>query len=223
MLKRVKPPHITWYHGRFAPHRPQARWLHIPTKRNAFEDAKATLLGRMLLWQELGALGYSQVDGNRFVRDNRFADSFKKTRTSVTSDLLGIGASAYSHLSSGYPHGWFFRNTPDITQYIEWVEKGTIPIATGRLITPEEIVAASYVVGLRTARIKNANVEYVRECSPELNRHYHELEDKLICLGVLEHVTHGDGSDLRLTTLGRLFEDEVLALFYSPAVQRALA
>lgn len=42
-------------------------------------------------------------------------------------------------------------------------------------------------------------------------------------IGILEPYGNGVGEDgLRLTELGRLFEDETLALFFSPAVKRAL-
>ena len=42
-------------------------------------------------------------------------------------------------------------------------------------------------------------------------------------IGILETYANGGGEDgLRLTELGRLFEDETLALFFSPAIKRAL-
>jgi hypothetical protein len=54
--------------------------------------------------------------------------------------------------------------------------------------------------------------------------HYQKLETKLRDIGILEPYEDNLGkTGLRISELGKLFEDEVLALFFSPAVRRALA
>jgi coproporphyrinogen III oxidase-like Fe-S oxidoreductase len=225
-IAEMRPPHLTWYHGRFAD-RPQGHWYKTKSKHPDFEDEQATLLGRMLLWNQLAALGYHQIDGNRFVRAHRYIDPFKKIRTSISSHLLGVGPASYSHAGANAPsrrfYGYVVRNEPAIRAYIETVSAGKAPIATGRIIDQEEFLAASYATGLRNGRIENDDLRLLRFELPELSRHYDSLANELIDLGALETYQCEDGkAGLRLSKLGRLFEDETLALFFSPAVNRTL-
>jgi oxygen-independent coproporphyrinogen III oxidase len=207
-LDNIKPPHLTYYHGRFTDHVGQGK--RLLSRVEDFESEWDTLLGRMMIWQHLAELGYHQTDGNRFVRGEQFIDPFKKSRTSVSNDLLGIGASSYSHTSD-----WFFRNVFGKQEYVKMVESGKYPITTAWEITPEEQLAASYVVGLRTERIEGLTSE-------KEENHYQQLEHRLRALGLTEEFSIANAKGVRLTQLGQLFEDEVLSLFYSPAVLAAL-
>jgi oxygen-independent coproporphyrinogen-3 oxidase len=226
VIADLLPPHLTWYHGRFAD-RPQGDWYRSEQRRGSFEDEPATLLGRMLIWQGMAALGYQQTDGNRFVRERHFTDPFKKVRTSSSRDLLGVGAASYSHIGADRAaddcHGYVFRNETRISAYAERVLDGEVPIATGRVIDAEELLATSYATGLRTGRVENAVLRAIGASKPQLSAHYRALAGTLSELGILEPYATGELADgLRLTELGRLFEDETLALFFSPAVNRAL-
>ena len=221
------PPHLTWYHGRFAD-RPQGDWYRAAEKHASFEDEYETLLGRMLIWQQLAALGYRQTDGNRFVRDDRFSDRFKPIRTSSSSTLVGVGAASYSHVPVARPdetcRGYMFRNESDISAYIDSVAGGGIPIATGRRIDESEVLATSYATGLRSGRVEDEDLCTIRQSHRELSCHYERLESSLLEIGVLESFTDRTGrTGVRLSELGRLFEDETLSLFFSPAVQHALS
>ena len=229
VVAEIRPAHLTWYHGRFAD-RPQGNWYKMESKYAGFEDEPATLLGRMLIWQELAELGYHQIDGNRFVRDRQYIDPFKKIRTSTSSNLLGIGAAAYSHVSTNVTvtttdcRGYVFRNESNIPSYIDSVLNGSIPITSGRIIDDEELLAVSYATGLRNGRIENEDLRSIRRNKPELSLQYVRLEKKLRDLGVLEYYLDENGeTGLRISKLGKLFEDEVLAHFFSPAVKRTLA
>ncbi len=222
----IRPPHITWYHARFAD-RPQGHWYRMESRFAAFEDEQAILLGRMLIWQELAEAGYHQVDGNRFVSARPFIDPFKKIRTSMAKSLLGVGTASYSHAGSASPggraRGFVLRNIADIRGYIDTVAAGGSPVATGIVMDPEEMLAASYATGLRNGRVENESLRRLRfECA-DLARQYDGLAVQLEGLGVLEAYSTDDGeAGLRLTDLGRLFEDETLSLFFSPAVKRKL-
>lgn len=227
VISEIRPAHLTWYHGRFAD-RPQGDWYKAESKHADFEDEPATLLGRMLIWQEMAALGYQQTDGNRFVREHRFADPFKKIRTSASRDLLGVGAASYSHIGTEAGaekgRGYVFRNESSIRSYVECVLSGNIPIATGRLIDEEELLATSYATGLRNGRIEDSGLRAIQGRRPELSAHYEKLVAALRDIGIVEpYSDDNDRTGLRLSKLGRLFEDETLALFFSPAVQRTLA
>ncbi|TGN74452.1 radical SAM protein [Bradyrhizobium yuanmingense] len=225
-LAEIRPPHLTWYHGRFGD-RPQGHWYRTEVKRAAFEDEFATLLGRMLIWQEMATLGYHQTDGNRFVRAREFTDPFKKIRTSASSDLLGVGAGAYSHVGVEVrktgDRGYVFRNDPSIPTYVDAVLTGSVPIATGRCVDEEEVLAGSYSTGLRIGRIEDESLRSIRAAHPQVSRYYDALVNELNNAGALESYLEASGQPgLRLSSLGQLFEDEVLSLFFSPAVKSAL-
>ncbi|MDB5195097.1 MAG: hypothetical protein JWO84_281 [Parcubacteria group bacterium] len=210
---KIRPPHLTYYHGRFGDDKQQWQWFQEHPE--LFETEEETLLGRMLIWHRMEELGYRQTDGNRFARDHN-NDPFKVVRTSVRHDLLGVGASAYSHADAdGTVDGLFFRNDVSIDGYMTRIENGLPPIATVRPIDDEERLAASYVVGLRSIRTEDRYVKGVIERLPGLYREYRVLAARLTDLGLIEPVQEGE----RLSELGRLFEDEILSLFYSPSVR----
>ncbi|MXN76758.1 radical SAM protein [Burkholderia sp. 4701] len=225
-IAELRPAHLTWYHGRFAD-RPQGDWYRSEDRHGEFEDEFETLLGRMLIWQGMDALGYHPCDGNRFVRAQHYTDPFKKVRTSASRDLLGVGAASYSHVGAspaGYDcRGYAFRNDTHIRAYADRVLSGAMPIATGRALDDEEWLAMSYATGLRNGRVEDAALQAIAVGQPRLSAHYRELAGRLVGLGVLEPYADSEGNaGLRLTRLGRLFEDETLALFFSPAVKRTL-
>lgn len=226
-VAQILPPHLTWYHGRFAD-RPQGHWYHADDKRPGFETELDTLLGRALIWQETRALGYRQTDGNRFVRDGRFTDPFKQIRTSRSSPLLGVGAASYSHVGASHyaqeRRGYVFRNETRIPAYVDKVLAGDLPIVSARVVDGEEWLAASYATGLRTGRKEDDDLRSIRAASPALAGYYDALVEQLTGVGVLNTSTDADGDPVtQLTELGRLFEDETLALFFSPTVRRALS
>lgn len=226
VIADLRPAHLTWYHGRFAD-RPQGDWYKAESRHAGFEDEPATLLGRTLIWQEMAHLGYHQTDGNRFVRERHYLDPFKKIRTSASSNLLGTGTASYSHIGSGAAggrcRGYLFRNRADIRAYVDAVEAGDVPIATGRMIDEEELLATSYATGLRNGRFEDADLRSIRRRKPALAAHYDALVDALAAVEVLAPCQDpARGPGLRLTELGKLFEDETLALFFSPSVQSAL-
>ncbi|HWS56637.1 MAG TPA: radical SAM protein [Pyrinomonadaceae bacterium] len=227
VIAEIRPPHLTWYHGRFAD-RPQGDWYKMDSKNGCFEDEPATLLGRMLIWQELAEIGYDQIDGNRFALGHRYIDPFKKIRTSASSNLLGVGAASYSHTGTKATRedcrGYVFRNESNIRSYVDCVLAGDIPIASGRVIDEEELLATSYATGLRNGRIEDEDLRSIRRKNPGLSSHYEGLVRQLRDIGILEPYADDDGNTgLRLSELGKLFEDETLALFFSPAVKRTLA
>jgi len=223
----IIPPHLTWYHGRFAD-RPQGHWSRTDARQAGFEDELATLVGRMLIWQEMATLGYGQTDGNRFVRAHQYTDPFKKIRTSASSNLLGVGAGAYSHIGArtvkGNGSGLVFRNESNIRTYVDAALQGVAPVRTGRTVDEEEVLAASYATGLRTGRVEDDYLRVLRAAHPQLSAYYDALVEELRAGGALEAYVCGDGgAGLRLSPLGRLFEDETLSLFFSPAVKSTLS
>ena len=215
IIKELKPPHITWYNGRFSEKRPQGKMRQDKDWQKSFPQEREILDGRAFIWQELLKTGYNQIDGNRFVSNKKFIDSFKKVRTSIQADLIGLGVSAYSHTQQ-----YFFRNEMSIKEYAKQIEAKGHAIATGKKFSDEEKIAASYVIGLRTIWQKDKVYQQLtkKKQNQSIINHYKTLVDQLVGNGILEY---GKNS-LRLTQLGRLYEDEVLAMFYSRTVKRIL-
>lgn len=227
VLDDLRPAHLTWYHGRFAD-RPQGDWYQSKARNIGFEDEAETLLGRVLIWQGLADLGYRQCDGNRFVRESQYADPFKTIRTSASRDLLGVGVSSYSHIGTvpapDGRHGYVFRNDASLRTYIDRISTGGAPIVTGRVVDDEELLAMSYVTGLRRGRVEDSALGAIAARCTRLSAQYQAQAERLAALGILEAYADGTGfKGLRLTNLGRLFEDETLSLFFSPSVQRTIA
>jgi oxygen-independent coproporphyrinogen-3 oxidase len=226
VIAGIKPSHVTWYHARFG-ERPQGDWYKDPGKHDRFESDRQILEGRMLLWQQMGRLGYQQCDGNRFVSDLHYVDPFKRIRTSASSNLIGVGAAAYSHLCSpdaaSGRRGYVFRNEPHIRTYVDKVLGGDDAVARGRIIDDEELLAMSYATGLRSGRAESDELRSISRRKPALARYYESIAHSLERLGAIERCRSPGGElGLRLSELGRLFEDEVLSLFFSPAVLEGL-
>ncbi len=151
---------------------------------------------------------------------DRFRDLFKPIRTSAFGTLLGVSAGSHSHFQTGVPdaatRGFVFRNDPNVSSFVDTVEAGRVPIATGIAIDDEELLATSFATGLRNGRVESALIRSIRRTRPELSMYYEQLEGRLREAGVLESYTDDDGQDgVRLTELGHLFEDETLSLFQS--------
>lgn len=214
-IAEIKPPHVTWYHGRYKSSLADGKRIVMARWQPEYESDENLLLGRLLIWQQMAALGYTQIDGNRFVREAKFIDPFKQVRTSATDDLIGFGPSAYSHVHDG-----FFRNECDVAKWSGRVLCGhATTIATGLPFTDVERLAATYVVGLRSTRVVTDVTRALEMSEPELAQHFAGLVGQLSALGLLASEHSGE---FAFTSRGRLFEDEILALFFSPAVRARL-
>ena len=133
-----------------------------------------------------------------------------------------------SHAAARRPgpsrRGYVLRNEADVRRYVAAVQGGGSPIATGRIIDADELLATSYATGLRNGRVEDPELQRARQESPSLSHHYDDLVEQMVDMGVLESsFSEGGHPALGLTELGRLFEDETLVLFFSPAVKSALA
>ena len=76
-------------------------------------------------------------------------------RAAVMSGLLQIAA-RQARAADENCRGYVFRNEADINAYVECVLSGNIPIATGRIMDEEELLATSYATGSpEDGRIEN--------------------------------------------------------------------
>jgi oxygen-independent coproporphyrinogen-3 oxidase len=214
-IERFRPAQVTWYILRI---RPEASWygrfrresLELP---NTLESARRTLLIR----EGMARLGYIKQPGGRFVREEKFHDRFKQIRAGLETTLLGLGASAYSH---GW--GYIFRNAytrgQDVNgmrEYIKLINDRGHAIVAARALNDVEVAAGKLVTGIRGGVHLPPSTAQTAAYLAGAAR----TMDELCGLGLVAFdLARGYG----LTTLGSLFEEEVCALFYSPAVKTKL-
>ena len=220
-VAELQPHHVTWYNMRLRPETTYAR--HQAAAVNELDS----LLTRLAIWNFMQETGYEILEGDRFARADGFEDQFRKTRGSVDVDLLGMGVSAYSHVTKG-----FFVNPRVIgdkvradsrvatKEYIDAIAKQGHAIASGFPMTADEYLAGKFALGLK----RGVNLDRINEfrlVAPAEFMVYNNLvvgpATRFADAGLLEVV---DG-EVRFTRRGRLFENEICAAFYTPRVIHA--
>ncbi len=220
-IAELKPDSVTWYTMRVAPD------CRLYDKFEFCEED--SLLARIMITEELKEMGYIQTSGDRFCLDKTFRDGFKEIRSDINSDMLGVGVSAYSHLNN-----LIFRNEVDVDRYMEIVLEGKLPVVSGKSFTNEEEIVVQFVLGLKNGLelndiAKTLLVGSIWSCFPSWNgvgqegklfdffknyTGYRKKIPELVDTGILEF----DGNRLQFTEKGRLFENEVCRMLYSPVV-----
>lgn len=214
-IERFRPAQVTWYVLRI---RPEASWFPRFNRQSLVLAESSESIRRSLLVREgLARLGYLAQPGGRFVLAERYHDRFKEIRSGLDVTLLGLGVSAYSH---GW--GYLFRNTysrekrQGLLDYVARVEQRGHAIEAGLKIDEVERTASLLVSGIRYGvRLPEATERTARY----LNYAYQQLT-KLLRAGMVEVDTEGV---YRLTKWGSLVEEEICAMFYSPAIYARLA
>lgn len=213
-VDHYRPAQVTWYIFRV---RPEAAW-YSRYSRSALElsDSIGSVRKSLIIREGMARLGYRAMPGGRFVREEKFRDRFKDIRAGLSTTLVGVGVSAYSH---GW--GYMFRNAfsrwgvNGIDSYNRLVRTTGFGIETGLPLSEVELAASALVSGIRTGvaipESSRANEAYVSFAKDRLSR--------LEAAGLVEKDSAGRYS---LTRLGSLFEEEVCAQFYSPAIQARL-
>lgn len=107
-------------------------------------------------------------------------------------DYLGLGPSAQSYLD-----GVRFGNIADLTDYVDSLEKHTLPVTECFRLSPSERQRDALVFGLRL--IRGVPMDTVEGSEP------HNKVDELVARGLLE----SDTDRVRLTPLGRRYADTV--------------
>ena len=183
--------------------------------------------------ERLRELGYSQTSGDRFHLSEESRDEFKQVRSSVSTDMLGMGVSSYSHLDDT-----IFRNQMDLDTYVQAVSRGDLPVMSGKRYSEEEDIIAGFVLGLKNGLKLSDTAKkllmgsmlscfrYWNGVGPEGKLYtifanytkYRKRIPKLIKHGLLEF----DGNTLQFTQKGRLFENEVCRTLYSRVMDAKL-
>jgi oxygen-independent coproporphyrinogen-3 oxidase len=214
-IEQFRPAQVTWYILRL---RPESSWFNRYSRQSLeFPDTIESARRTLLIREGMRRLGYISQPGGRFIREERFQDRFKQIRAGLETTLLGLGASAYSH---GW--GYLFRNAytrgqdiNGIREYIELVKARGHGIVAARALEEVEVAAGKLVVGIRSGI-------HLPQSTPQTEAYITgaaHILDELCRLGL---VRLDSARGYELTTIGSLFEEEVCALFYSPAVKAKL-
>jgi len=215
MVARLMPPSVTWYNQRVTPDVADFKLMH--RRKGEYDDETTSLIARLMIFERMRELGYCREYGDKFVRDPRFADGFKKTRSNVATELIGIGSSAYSHAN-----GFFFRNVKGADEYIARVAQEGVSIAQALPLTAEERFAGMIVHGLKSGIDLDAIAVQIGNWRAAHFMRKHRVHEKLERLAG-EGLVRVAGTAVHLTERGRLLENEVARMFYSPAVEKTLS
>jgi len=192
LIASLRPTQITSYVERLR------KW------HGEYPDSYRSVVRRLSLRDTLLELSYQPRPGGRFTRNGGAEDPFKNVRCGVTSNLIGLGASSYGHVS-----GVFYRNIVDTGAYINLIHAGQSPIATGLPMSDVDVMAGSLASGIRWG---------VRLPQSYLGRDEY-LDDAKRKLDVLiEHkLVRFDGDrelyEITLDGFGWAYEEEICSLF----------
>lgn len=202
-LKRVsvlRPEHISLYgltieegtpfHGRYGKGREG-----LPSEET---EARMYIMAR----EALTGAGYSHYEVSNFALPG--FESRHNSRYWKGADYLGIGPSAHSYLSRpGWGRRWWNIAAP--YEYMERVEKGESPKEAGEVLTREEAMAESVMLGLRMVE-EGVNGTLFAERFGLPPEDAFSGWDELASEGLVTR----RGQDFKLTEKGLLFLNEIL-------------
>jgi oxygen-independent coproporphyrinogen-3 oxidase len=128
----LRPAQVTWYVER------------LRKRQGEFPDSYRSVARRLWLRDRMKALSYRPRPGGRFVRAGRDDDTFKGIRCGLTSHMVGLGASAYSHVP-----GYFYRNILNTGEYVQALSRRNSPVSTGARLRPVDVLAGSLASRIR--------------------------------------------------------------------------
>ncbi|MBW2978354.1 radical SAM protein [Candidatus Woesearchaeota archaeon] len=218
-IAELKPHHVTWYNMRLRPER---------RKDYNVAEERESLLARLIIWNFMEEIGYTILEADRFGLNENFEDSFRKTRGSVQTSLLGLGVSSYSHIGD-----IFFQNSrmigessrenssAAIAEYLKAVEENGYAFKHAFDLTPEEILAGRFALGLK----KGFDVDKLVTdfCFTPTADVYYTYTNPLVPQLVENGLVEVEGSNVRITRKGRLWENEICSLYYTPRVVKLAA
>ena len=191
-IAALGPSQVTWYVERLR------KW------RGDFPDSYQSVVRRLWLRDAMTDLGYRPRPGGRFVFSGGHDDGFKNIRCGLNSHLVGLGASAYSHVPNV-----FYRNVVDTASYIKAVNDGTLPIAAGTPLRKLDVVAGGFASGIRWGAA-------LEQSDPDVSSY---VDDVRVRLEILMHfdLVHFDPTtkqyQITLDGPGWAYEEEICSLF----------
>ena len=218
-IAELKPHHVTWYNMRLRPER---------KVKGVIPSEKDSLTARLAIWNFMEDIGYITYEGDRFFLAECFEDEFRKTRGSMRTNLLGLGVSAYSHTKD-----LFFQNPRRIggtlrddsldttRKYIKKVEEKGFATEWGFIMSADEILAGEFALGFK----RGVDLKYL--FGESLCGGYHmfpgagvyiEYTNPFVKPLIENGLVEVKDNIVQLTRKGRLWENEICRLYYTPRV-----
>lgn len=211
-LASIQPPSATLYYLRLKQGTPEYQlWKRYPS---SFPSDEALLLMHAMNLERMEKQsGYIQKPVDWFIRDAGIFHTYQDInwRRSDETELLGIGASAYS-----YVNGWQYYNVNDTGRYIQAVRNGNLPIWRGERLDKEESMRRTIMLGIKIGMDRNL---FMRTYRTDVYQAFQPTWNKLQELGLIEITDQ----DITLTYAGALFADEVGQQFYSEKMKRRMS
>jgi oxygen-independent coproporphyrinogen-3 oxidase len=207
----LEPASMCAYYLRVKTSTPDAKLYQSGAE--GFPSEEDLLLMHIMTFEAMKKIGYEQLIVDWF---SKTAEHFHKYqdhnwRQTDRIPLLGLGASAYSYLG-----GIQYYNINNITQYIEWLNKGRTAIWRGEVLSPDERMRRTAVLGLKMGINRhNFTSTYGVDFCEKFASTTKWLEE----LGLLRLTPES----IHPTYLGSLFADEVCRRYYSPSIKRRMA
>jgi len=164
-------------------------------------DVKRARVGRG--FERLESVGYSVRSAYAAVRDPARHRFVYQDEQYHGADLLGIGASAFSHVD-----GVALQNSVAIDDYLSKIDAGRPATERAHRLTADERLIRGVILQLKLGRVDSA--EIVRRYGADPNQRFAPVIERLVAAGWLERAA----GDLVLTRPGLLRADRLLRLFY---------
>jgi oxygen-independent coproporphyrinogen III oxidase len=212
MVANLRPSSTTLYYLRLKKGTPEFNlWVKYPSLFPSDEDL--LLMHAMNFEKMEGELSYLQCPVDWFIKDASHFHTYQdhNWRRSDETELLGVGASAYS-----YVNGWQFYNLNDTLKYQEAIAAGTPALWRGERLEGDERMRRTIMLGIKMGMDRESfertyGVDVVRAFLPTWER-----LARLALVGITPE-------RVDLTYLGKLFADEVGQQFYSDPIKRRMA
>lgn len=161
-------------------------------------------------FSELEKAGYTVTSGYTAVRDPQKTKFLYRDDLWKGADLVGCGVSSFSHIS-----GVHFQNIAEISQYIDAVEAGQLPVSRAMATTPEERMIRELILQLKLGR---ASLSYFKtKFSIDLEQRFSQQLSDMQRRGLAE--IQGDWIVLSREALLKV--DTLLHAFFLPEHQNA--
>ena len=204
VMAGLAPTSATMYYLRLKQKTPEHSLYKKSPER--FPSEKDVLLMHAMNFERMESeLGYIQKPVDWYIRDSSYFHTYQdhNWRRSDETELLGVGASAYS-----YMNGWQYYNVNHTGRYLEALAAGNLPIWRGEFLDQEEKMRRTVMLGIkmgmdRAGFQRTYGIDVVEAFPDE----WQSLQD----LGL----TSITADQVELTDMGKLLADEVGQAFYS--------
>lgn len=205
-VESLQLPSVTIYHLIVKPLTRFARLYHQHPE--VFPSEQDALLNHLFILEGMTALGYTQWPVDWFLLDRNMGHCVhQELKWLYDTDLIGIGCSAYS-----FNNNVQYYNHRSLADYGRALQNGELPIAAAKELDVQEQFHRRVIFSLR----------YEVDCQRLFDETGFSVEE--VFRPQIDRLGHAglvsfEENTLRLTSVGKLFADEVMGEFFSEKVR----